>query len=145
MLAILKQKLLNIRLNALEYILKAFGLKNYYAYHLSRAAEEITALEKQVEGMSRTINSLDQKSSLDIRSQLDLLNLESMGDILWIRTSDPRYLREATFTQIRDYMRSHGKPNCMIILTSDAVKLESLTENDLLKIGLRKLGEDELQ
>ena len=89
------------------------------------------------------IARLDQKHSLDVRSSLDLINFDNMGEIVWIKVADDRMLRYDVFNQIRDWMRSHGKEHAILMVTGTNVTFDSLTEADLEQAQLRRLTPEE--
>jgi hypothetical protein len=102
-------------------------------------AAKITIREQEI-----TIARLDRSTSLDVRSSLELLNFETMGEIVWIKVSDDRMLRNDVFNQIRDWMRSNH-PHSILMVTGTNVEFNTLTEQDLENAKLRRLTPEECE
>jgi hypothetical protein len=133
----LKIRLLKICL----YVLSLFNPPTVWA--LKAAIQEIGRLEEKVRKLTADIARLDRTAALDVRSSLELLNFENMGEIIWIKVSDDRMLRHDVFNQIRDWMASHGRAHSILIVTGTNVKFEALTDQDLVQARLRRMTQEE--
>lgn len=117
---------------------KLLGINNIYRIVMKEALLEINTLRNDVK-------RLDRGNSLDVRSQLELVDFDKLGNIVWIKVADERMLRYDTFNQIRDYMRGHGKDRPILLVTKNDVQLASLTDADLQRSGLRRMQPNERQ
>lgn len=133
MLKGLKRK---IKLAVYTFLSNLFGLNGAVVEALNEAKAEI-------ERLSRDVRRLDTKTSLDVRSQMDMLDIDKYGDIVWIRVSDERMLRYDVFNQVRDYLRGHGKDRAILLLTGPNVSVESLSDEDLKRALLRRMTKEE--
>jgi hypothetical protein len=127
----LKVTIFQIKLWLHDKLCSIMGLNNVYRITLKDAALEIAKLRADVA-------RLDRNTSLDVRSQLELVDFNRLGDIVWIKVADERMLRYDTFNHIRDYLRGHGKDKAILLLTKNDVQLASLTDADLESAGLMR-------
>jgi hypothetical protein len=127
----LKVNLTIIRLMIFNWTCKALGMPNYHTA-LTKAASEIGRLEQ-------ALQKIDRRNALDVRSQLDVVNFDKLGGFVWIRVSDERMLRHDVFNQIRDYLKGRQKDPPILMLTGKDIELQSLSDEDLQKAGLRRL------
>lgn len=116
-----------------DFICGLLGLDNAYRIVMNQAVLEIKKLADDV-------SRLDRKNSLDVRTQLDVVNFDNLGEIVWVKVSDDRMLRYDVFNQIRDYLRAHKKDNSVLLLTGTNVQLISLTDEDLQRSGLKRMA-----
>lgn len=154
----LSTRFLLIRLWAFNLLCIILRLENPVESVLRKASNEINGLRNQVSYMNTkleaakitireqeiTIARLDRSTSLDVRSSLELLNFETMGEIVWIKVSDDRMLRNDVFNQIRDWMRSNH-PHSILMVTGTNVEFNTLTEQDLENAKLRRLTPEECE
>lgn len=134
----LKVKWFQLKLWIHDKVCNLLGLNNVYRIALRDAAAEISRLRSDVA-------RLDRSTSLSVRDQLEVIDFEKLGNIVWIKVSDERMLRYDTFNQIRDYMRGHGKDRPILLLTKNDVQLASLTDEDLQSAGLTRALPNERQ
>ena len=132
MLLKLKHKTLNFRVRLFHLACRMLGLRDHYHDALRDAALEIGRLSAEVK-------RIDNKNALDVRSSLDVVNFDSLGDVVWIKVTDDRMLRSSVFSQIKDYMRGHGKEHAILVVTKSDVDLRALTDKDLMDCGLRRM------
>lgn len=128
----LKYKFTRIRLAIHDFIGRILRVHNVYLFALKEASLEIARPTSEVA-------RLDKKNAIDVRSQLDVVDFDKLGGIVWIKVADDRMLRYDTFNQIRDYMRSHGKASAILLVTKKDVELVSLTDDDLSSSGLKRM------
>ncbi len=121
-----------------DWFCRLIGVNNVYRIVMKEALLEINTLRNDVKRLDRT-------NALDVRSSLDLVDFDKLGDIVWIRVADERMLRYDTFNQIRDYMRGHGKDKAILLVTKNDVQLASLTDADLQRSGLKRMQPNERQ
>ena len=133
----------DFRIKLFYFLADACKMNLDYKEALQEAIFNIKKLSAENAELKITIGRLDQKHSLDVRSNLDLINFDALGEIVWIKVSDDRMLRYDVFSQVKDYMRSHGKSNAILLLTGTNVELKSLTEEDLIQAGLCRVKENE--
>jgi len=136
----LKNKLFYRLYNLLVWL---FGMRSEFVDAMTRAQREITFLRTDKAKLEAQVSKHDRGTALDVRSQLSAIDLDSLGEIIWITVADERMLRQAVFTQIRDYYASHGKGQSIILLTGPNVTLKTLTEEDLLNARLRRMTRKE--
>ncbi len=146
----LKYYFAKVRMWMSDKFAQALGVPTIYRLALSQAAEQLSDLQSQVRWLKAdnarlesTVARLDRGHSLDVRSNLQAIDFDNLGDIVWIKVSDPRMLRAAVFSQIHDYMRSHGKGNSILVVTDDKTELTGLSDSDLQRVGLRRLMSNE--
>lgn len=133
---LIRAKTLRLRLWLHDKFCWAFGIESAYLHAIKQAIDEIATLK-------RTVARLDRGNSLDVRSQMSMLDIDKYGDIVWIKVSDDRMLRYDVFNQVRDYLRGHGKDRAILILTGNNVEIASLTDEDLKKALLRRMTKEE--
>ena len=112
---------------------------------LNRANETIREQKKQIESLSEALNKYDRGTSLDVRSNLEVVDFEKLGNIVWVKVADQRLLRYETFNQIRDYMKGHGVDRPILLVTKNDVDLVSLSDEDLQRSGLKRMQPHERQ
>jgi hypothetical protein len=145
-----KLKFLMIRVWLFDKVCTLLGLENAYkdlcrraTVQINKLYEEAEYLENVIKERDDTIKRLDRNTSLDVRSSLELLNFENMGEIIWIKVSDDRMLRADVFNQIRDWMRTHGKEHSILVVTGTNVTFQTMTEDDLIDARLRRMTQEE--
>lgn len=129
---------INIRMWLHDKFCDLFRISNTYRIVMKEAILEINTLRT-------ALSRVDRDNSLDVRSQLEVVDFSKLGDIVWIKVADDRMLRQATFTQIRDYMRGHGQDRAILLVTKSDVQLASLTDEDLQRSGLKRMQPNERQ
>jgi hypothetical protein len=110
---------------------------------IERLETIVKPLQEEIKKLTDDIARLDRTAALDVRSSLELLNFESMGELIWIRVSDDRMLRHDVFNQIRDWMSSHGKGHSVLVVTGTNVTFNTMTEEDLTNARLRRMTQEE--
>lgn len=121
------------------FLVWAFGMRHEFVETMNRAAKEITGLRADKEKLTKQVALHDRGTALDVRSSLGAIDLESLGEIIWITVGDERMLRADVFNQIRDYYNSHGKGHSILLVTGPNVTFKSLSDEDLQEAGLRRL------
>jgi len=130
--------------NAKDSVLKkAENMLTGMKEHVDFLMEKIDEKNKIIKGHEDTIKRLDRSTSLDVRSSLELLPFDKMGEIIWIKVADDRMLRHDVFNQIRDWMRGHGKEHSILLVTGNNMTLETLSEIDLVDARLRRMTQEE--
>jgi len=123
-----------------KFLVWAFGMESEIIDVLNRARGEITGLRADKEKLEKQVVLHDRGTSLDVRSSLAAIDLDSLGEIIWITVGDERMLRADVFNQIRDYYNTHGKGHSILLVTGPNVTFKSLTDGDLEEAGLRRLS-----
>lgn len=121
------------------FLVWAFGMQSEFIDVINRARNEITGLRADKEKLTKQVELHDRGTALDVRSSLGAIDIESLGEIIWITVGDERMLRADVFNQIRDYYNSHGKGHSILLVTGPNVTFKSLSDEDLQKAGLRRL------
>jgi hypothetical protein len=93
----------------------------------------------EIRTLKSTVARLDRGNSLDVRSQLEVVDFDKIGDIIWVKVADERMLRYEVFSQIKDYLRGHGKDRAILVVTKNDVELAALTDEDLQQSGLKRM------
>jgi len=133
----LKLKFNQFRIWLADIVMRMLRVDNLYRTALNEAILEI-------KGLRADVLRLDRKNAIDVRGSLDLINFDSLGEIVWIKVADDRMLRADVFNQIRDYLRGHRKDHSILLLTGSNVELQSLTDDDLQRSGLQRVRPNEL-
>ena len=133
----LKNKLFHL---LYSFLVWAFRMRSEFIETMSRADSQITDLRADKEKLTKQVELHDRGTALDVRSQLSAIDLDALGEIIWITVGDERMLRHDVFNQIRDYYRSHGKGHSILLVTGPNVTLKSLDQEDLDRAGLRRLS-----
>lgn len=137
----LKAAFYNFRVWLLDKSCKLLGFGDL----LATSRDTMRNQQAQIKSLSESLNKYDRGTSLDVRSNLEVVDFEKLGDIVWIKVADARLLRYDTFNQIRDYMRGHGVDRPILLVTKNDVDLVSLSDEDLQKSGLRRMRPNERQ
>jgi hypothetical protein len=158
MIQFLSTRFLMIRLWLLDCVTTGLGLANASKAALRKAENMLNGMKSNIDFLNseletaartiktqeETIRRIDREASLDVRSNLELLNFEAMGEIIWIKVADDRMLRYDVFNQIRDWMTSH-KPHSILMVTGTNVAFDKLTEEDIQRSHLRRMTKEEIK
>jgi hypothetical protein len=130
--------------NAKDAVLKRaetaiLGMKEHIDFLMTKIEEKKQIIKTHED----TIKRIDRGTSLDVRSSLELLNFEGMGEIIWIKVADDRMLRYDVFNQIRDWMRTHDQAHAVLMVTGTNVQFQTLTEKDLIHARLKRMTKQE--
>lgn len=137
----LKARLVTIRVWLLDKTCWVLGFGDL----LKSSRDTIHNQTLQIKSLSEAMNKYDRGTSLDVRSNLEVIDFQKLGDIVWVKVADARLLRYDTFNQIRDYMRGHGVDRPILLVTKNDVDLISLSDEDLQRSGLKRMQPHERQ
>lgn len=137
----LKARTSTVRIWLLDKACKWLGFGDL----LKTSRETMRNQQAQINSLSESLNKYDRGTSLDVRSNLEVIDFEKMGNIVWVKVADARLLRYDTFNQIRDYMRGHGVDRPILLVTKNDVDLVSLSDEDLQRSGLTRMRPHERQ